>query len=209
MPFPALFVRPVVMAGLITGVAALSTIPARADCKEDFENLNAVRAQAGPFEVASDVVIENRKADRERRSSLVTQFDAAGLVRMTGSNLLTQPDFVIVGDEGWVADGGHWVPMPAADVAAARARLTAGGYFYADNASDLECLGLKPFEDRSYLAYSYVQHTRGYATRVTAYFDPGSRLPVAGVTVLETGQLLSTTVMRYRFDPAIRIEAPK
>lgn len=186
----------------------LPTSPANAGCQDEFEELNSVQSRAGAYEIESDVIIEDPKADRVRKSRVVTQFDSAGSVRMTGTNLLTQPNFIIVGESGWIDEDGRWVPMSSADVAASRTRLTESGFFYASNASDFECLGLQSFDNRSYLTYRFVQKTQGYKTKITAYFDPGSRLPAAGLTALDTGRLTSTSVMRYRFDPTIKIEAP-
>lgn len=209
MQIPTPVIGTVLAVGLNLCMIGLSTSPASAGCQEEFEDLNAAQTRAGAYEITGDVVIEDRKADRVRKSRVVTQFDSHGSVRMTGVNLLTQPDFVIVGEAGWIDDKGQWVPMAAADVAASRARLTESGFFYADNASDFECLGLQSFDDKTYLTFRFVQNTQSYKTQITAYFDPVSRLPVAGQTALETGRLISTSMMRYRFDPTIHIEAPK
>lgn len=198
--------RYVFLAGILV---AASGQQSRADCLSDFNGINRHRPEAARYavEVVADVLDPDDKVVKHMASSSL--FDMSDGVRMKTAGLNTQADFIIIGDEGWNLAKGAWTPMPPEQLKQALEGVVADRYVFDKDARDFECPGEAAFEGKAYRAFVFRQSVGTLDTRVTAYFDPSSYLPVATVSDAEINDYRLAVTTRYRFDPAIRIERPE
>jgi hypothetical protein len=202
----ALEARTVFLAGLL---AVSMGRDGWADCLADFNAINSQRRDTARYamEVSADVLSPEDSVVKHMASSSL--FDLTDGVRMKTSGLNTQADFILIGEEGWTLAAGQWTPMPAEQVKLALEGVVANRYVYDRDARDFECPGEAGFEGKPHESFVFNQTVGALENRVTAWFDPATRLPVAVVSNAEVNGYKVVATTRYRFDPAIRVEIPR
>lgn len=180
-----------------------------ADCLADFNATNAHRKDFSRYEmtVSADVLNPDGAVVRHLQSS--SQYDLSEGLRMKTSGLNTQSDIILIGEAGWTREAGRWAPMPAYQLQQSLAGVVADRYVYDADTRDFECPGPGDFEGKPHDRFVFNQTVGALASRVTAYFDPVSHLPVATVSEAEVNGYKVVATTRYRFDTAIRIERPE
>lgn len=198
--------RTVFLGGLL---AVLGAEAGRADCLADFNAINSQRRDTARYalEVSADVLSPEGSVVKHMASSSL--FDLTDGLRMKTSGLNTQADFILIGDEGWTLAAGQWTPMPAEQRTLALQGVIADRYVYDRDARDFECPGEAAFEGKPHERFVFNQTVGVLESRVTAWFDPATRLPVAVVSNAEVNGYKVVATTRYRFDPAIRVEVPR
>ncbi len=202
----ALDARTVFLAGLL---AVSVGHDGWADCLADFNAINSQRRDTARYamEVVADVLSPDGKVVKHIASSSL--FDLTDGLRMKTSGLNTQADFILIGQDGWTFSAGQWTPMPAAQRKLALDGVLADRYVYDRDSRDFECPGEAVFEGKPHESFVFSQTLGALETRVTAWFDPATRLPVAVVSNAELNGYKVVATTRYRFDPAIRVEVPR
>jgi len=192
----------------------MGTGVARADCAAEFADINRVTLTAGPYEIATTISITPpRTMDQSgqvAQSMHVTQIlpPRSFRVRTRSAEIIVTGD-----DKGWVNAGGPWLEMSKEKLADLLEEAPFNGYFVTKDQHDLECQGVQNVDGKSYLTFVYaavvnVRTKSPQTTQITAYFDPATRLPVGGQTLVEVLGARIQAEMIYKFDPSIRIELP-
>lgn len=181
----------------------------RADCLADFKATNAHRKDFSRYEMMVSAEVLNPDGAVVRHMQSSSQFDLSEGLRMKTSGLNTQSDIILIGETGWMRESGRWAPMPAYQLRQSLAGVVADRYVYDTDTRDFECPGSEDFEGKPHDRFVFNQTVGALESRVTAYFDPVSHLPVATVAEAEVNDYKVVATTRYRFDPAIRIERPE
>lgn len=190
---------------------------ARADCSADFAEINQVKPGAGPYEVASKMSITlpviAGKTSPPAESNVVTQVAPPNSFRVRTRSA----EVVILSEgeasKGWVRTDDAWYEVPKAKLPDLLADAPTASYFITRGMSNLRCEGTTTVGGTSYLTFVYDSATHSGAQnphflQVTAYFDPASRHPAAGLIEGEVVGARIRSELTYKFDPSIKIEPP-
>ncbi|TXL82365.1 hypothetical protein FHP25_01320 [Vineibacter terrae] len=194
---------------IVAGCLVMASVAgARADCLSDFSNVNKINASAGPYEISGRVFIAPTATATPETPQTITTVQVAPptsfRVRMRAV------DIIVTGNtKGWIKSAGaSWVAIPPDKLPELMKDAPLQGYFAAGGLSDLQCRGIQVVDGKPRLTFTYNAVIGGRKAMVSAYFDPDSRRPVAGESVIDTGGTKARTVTSYTFDRAIRIAPP-
>lgn len=182
--------------------------PAFADCAADFRDVNRLKQAAGPYELDSKALIRFTAVAATKEIGTEMQVVLPNSLRIKTHNTSAPTEVIIAAGKGWVHSDAGWKPIEAQNVADALARVTENGFVYSKSLANLQCLGERDFEGSKALAFQYDTETNGYPTKMMAYFDPSTRLPVGAESATDLESSTVRATMHYKFDPSIRIEAP-
>ncbi len=188
---------------VVAGIAA-----AHADCLSDFNEVNRINAGAGPYEIGGRIFIAPTATAFPDAPQTVTTVQ---VVPPKSFRIRMRAVDIIVTDttKGWVKNAGaSWVAVPPDKLAGLLKDAPVKSYFAADGLADLQCRGVQAVEGKSYLTFTYNAVINGRKAAMTAYFDPGSRHPAAGESIVDVGGTKARTATRYTFDRTIRIAPP-
>lgn len=185
-----------------------SAAAARADCLSDFNGINKINAGAGPYEISGRIFIAPTASAFPEAPQTITTVQVAPptafRIRMRAVEII-----VTGNTKGWVKNAGaSWVAVPPDKLPELMKEAPSKGYFAANGLADLQCRGIQLVEGKPRLTFTYNAMINGQKAMVTAYFDPDSRRPEAGESVIDAGGTKARTAMSYRFDRAIRIAPP-
>lgn len=203
-------------AGLaLTGsLLLLGTGVARADCAAEFADINRVSAMAGSYEIATTISITPPKTMDQSGQTAQSMHVMQVLPPLSFRVRTRSAEIVVIGDDrGWINGGGPWVEVSKEKLADLLEEAPFSGYFVTKDQRDLACQGVQNVDGKSYLTFVYaavvnVRTKSPQTTQITAYFDPATRLPVGGQTLVEILGARIQAEMIYKFDPSIRIEPP-
>lgn len=190
------------------GLVMAGVATARADCLSDFNEVNRINAGAGPYEISGRIFIAPTAAAFPDSPQTVTTVHVAPpksfRIKMRAVDIIVTDN-----TKGWVKNAGaSWAPVPPDKLADLHRDAPSKSYFPANGLADLQCRGMQVIDGKSYLTFTYNAVINGRKAAVTAYFDPGSRRPVAGENIVDVGGTKARTATRYAFDRAIRIAPP-
>lgn len=200
---------------VLAGSMALgSAAIARADCAAEFGDANRIKPAAGPYEIATTLSI-TYPSDTHRGSQAAQAVHAIQVVPPQSFRIRTRSaEVVVIGDgKGWANAGGPWVEVSKEKMAGLLEDAPLSGYFAIKGQSDLQCQGVQNIDGLPYLTFVYSIGAAGNArgsqtTRITAYFDPVTHLPIGGQSLSDVMGTRVHAEMIYRFDPSIRIDPP-
>ena len=199
---------------LATSMVLASVAIARADCAAEFGDVNRIKPTAGPYEIATTLSI-TYPGDTHRGGEAAQAVQAIQVVPPQSFRIRTRSaEVVVLGNgKGWANAGGPWVEVTKEKMADLLEDAPLSGYFAIKGQSDLQCQGVKNIDGMTYLTFVYSIGSTGTArgpqtTRITAYFDPVTRLPVGGQSLADVMGARMHAEMIYRFDPSIRIAPP-
>jgi hypothetical protein len=194
-------------------VLASATI-ARADCAAEFGDINRIKAAAGPYEIATTLSIAYPSGTHQGNQA-AQSVHAIQVVPPQSFRIRTRSaEVVVIGNgKGWANAGGPWVEVTKEKMADLLDDAPLSGYFAIKGQSDLECQGVQNIDGMPYLTFVYsiggAANPRGpQTTRITAYFDPVTRLPIGGQSLADIMGTRMHAEMVYKFDPSIRIDPP-
>lgn len=201
--------QPVLAAVAVLVVGA----PAAADCLADFQAINAVRAEAGPFRVEMRVsfvppALADKQPDPVPVTTITTPVVPPGSYRMTKTGEGSPVDVIVLdGRQAWRRQGERWEPLGGDTLPGLTGSWPLAEYVASANLAKLQCLGEQFHGDRPALAFGFDTAAGTTMTHVTAYFDPATRLPAGSRIVTEAGAraIVETS---YVFDTTIDIAAP-
>lgn len=190
------------------GFVMAAATAARADCLSDFNAINRINAGAGPYEISGRIFIAPTGTAFPDAPQTVTTVQVmppkSFRIRMRAVDIVVTDTM-----KGWVKNAGaSWAPVPADKLADLLKDAPSKSYFAANGLADLQCRGVLSIEDKPYLTFTYSAVINGRKAVVTAHFDPASRRPVAGESIVDVGGTKARTAMSYRFDRAIRVTPP-
>lgn len=200
---------------VLAGSMVLASVTlARADCAAEFGDVNRIKPAAGPYEIATTLSI-TYPSDTHQGSQAAQAVHAIQVVPPQSFRIRTRSaEVVVIGKgRGWASAGGPWVEVTKEKMADLLEDAPLSGYFAVKGQSDLQCQGVQTIDGISYLTFVYSIGAAGNArrpqtTRITAYFDPVTRLPVGGQSLADVMGARMHAEMVYRFDPSIRIDPP-
>lgn len=199
---------------LAGGMVLASVVAARADCAGEFGDINRIKLAAGPYEIATTLSI-TYPSGTHQGSQVAQAIHAIQVVPPQSFRIRTRSaEVVVIGDgKGWANAGGPWVEVTKEKMADLLGDAPLSGYFAVKGQSDLQCQGVQNIDGLPYLTFVYsigaATSGRGpQTTRITAYFDPVTRLPVGGQSLADIMGTKMHAEMVYKFDPSIRIDPP-
>ncbi|MBN9515731.1 MAG: hypothetical protein J0H97_20170 [Alphaproteobacteria bacterium] len=199
---------------LAGSMVLLSVAVARADCAGEFGDINRIKSTAGPYEIATTLSI-TYPSGTHQGSQTAQAVHAVQVVPPQSFRIRTRSaEVVVIGNgKGWASGGGPWVEVTKEKMADLLEDAPLSGYFAIKGQSDLQCQGVQNIDGMPYLTFVYTiagaANARGpQTTRITAYFDPVTRLPIGGQSLTDVMGARMHAEMVYRFDPSIKIDPP-
>lgn len=199
---------------LAGGMVLASVAIARADCAAEFGDINRIKLVAGPYEIGTTLSI-TYPSGTHQGSQTAQAVQSIQVVPPQSFRIRTRSaEVVVIGNgKGWANAGGPWVEVNKEKMGDLLEDAPLGGYFAVKGQSDLRCQGVQNIDGMPYLTFVYsigaATNARGpQTTRITAYFDPVTRLPVGGQSLADIMGTKMHAEMIYKFDPSIRIDPP-
>ena len=196
-----------------TAVPAATSVPAAAPASSGSAKdaiIAAIQAtlKAGPYRTKSTIVSDNGTIN------MTGELIPPDKLHMTMKATDFENENIIIGDKGWIKQGGKWAVSPMSGKAALQAAFLAlTAEQLGITISDAKALGTEAVNGEQARVYTYTSTTdlgeSGQVISAVKLWVSAKRgLPVQQEIVGEAGGVKSTTVQMIEYDPAISIVPP-
>jgi hypothetical protein len=200
----------IVTTGMLVAFSAPAGAAGDDACVDSFNAMNRINTAAGPYELVGDASIGIPGQSNTIKLSSVMQVIPPKTFHMKSVRPNEVLEFIDIDDQkAWVKKGdGKWAQVAQDKLPEVIAVPHLETYFPAQGLANVKCNSNKTLDGEFYLSVDYDVTLQGIEMRMTSYFDPSSHLPIEGRGVAEIAGGTATLAMTFKFDRAIKIEAP-